>query len=142
MSMSTRSERDEQGREVGVVTFGGREFRALGASVDGRHITGYIGKGDTLTTWDGRVTLAGRSSRVGEYRTDDGATFGIVFYLPRGRAVVGYALGVGGLFRGELVYSHQDAERECRAECLHWLEADAEDAERWAAEGDDVVLAD
>lgn len=92
------------------------------------HVTGYVGKGDTLTTWDGRVILACRSQRTRYGR--DGA-FGLQFRLTGGRAVAGYALGEGMLFRGVLVYANQDIDCETRAECDHWADIDAETQARF-----------
>jgi hypothetical protein len=138
--MRTKCERDEFGREVGVIEHEGREFRALGASVQGSYVSGYIGKGDTLTTWNGQTMLDCRSERSGEWQTDGwGDTFGIIFYLTNRRAIIGYALGVGCLFRGELIEieGHSDAIGQCRALCEHWLEIDADDAERFEADQDD-----
>lgn len=144
--MDIRCERNGQ-TEIGIITHEGREFAALGSSVNGVHVAGYLGKGDTLQTFCGRTMLATRSERTESYHDENwGDTFGIIFYLTRGRAIVGYCLGEGSLFRGELVYlsdhakrssAHQRAIRElCRIECEYWLDIDAEDAERFQAELD------
>jgi hypothetical protein len=131
--MSTRCERDGQ-VEVGVVEHAGREFRALGASVVGRHVTGYtrLGSGDlALTTWGGQTTLACRSEVVREFR--DGS-LALVFRLTKGRFVAGYALGENGmLFRGELVLDadHEDARRTALSLADHFAERDAEDDLCW-----------
>lgn len=128
--MRSKTERHGQ-TEIGIVAHHGQEFAAIGASVVGRNVTGYLNDRDELTTWNGRVMLAGRSYRTGTYRTEDGETFGIVFPLANGRAIVGYSLGDGMLFRGELVYAHQDADSVCRQVCEWCLECDAEDAEQF-----------
>jgi len=129
---------ERQGQtEIGVVEFEGREFRALGASVQGKRVSGYLGKRDQLQSWCGRTMMDCRSERFGEYRTDcDDDTFGVVYFLTRGRAIVGYCLGVGMLFRGELVEieSREDAIRQCEAECEYWLNIDHDDYERDQAE--------
>jgi hypothetical protein len=131
--MSTRCERDGQ-VEIGVVEHAGGEFRALGASVVGRHITGYtrVGTGDlALTTWSGQTTLACRSGVVREYR--DGS-LAVLFRLTKGRFVAGYALGDNGmLFRGELLADadHEDARRTALCLADHFAERDAEDDLRW-----------
>lgn len=94
--MQTWCERQGQ-IEVGVIEHDGREFRALGASVAGRHVTGYtrLGTGDiALTTWCGKTMLACRSEVIEEYH--DGS-LALVFRLTRGRFVVGYALGEHGM---------------------------------------------
>jgi hypothetical protein len=116
--------------EVGVIEHAGRQFRAGGASVIGRALTGYtrLVRGDIhLTTWGGRTTLACRSEVVEEYR--DGA-LALLFRLTHGRFVAGYALGENGmLFRGELVTggSAAEAQEEARRAARYWGERDAED---------------
>lgn len=145
MALATRCERDEYGREVGVITHNGHEFRALGASVQGEHVTGYLAKNEDLKTWCGRTMLSCRALRFGrngrqsalEWHGDSwGDTFGIAFPLTHGRAIVGYALGVGCLFRGELVqledWKNEDdflaeLRRETERVCEHWLQVDADD---------------
>lgn len=133
---TTRCERDEHGREVGVLVHEGREFRALGSTCDGVNLAAYLGKHDELKTWCGRTILDVRSERVGNYWTEtNGDTFGIVYRLPRGRGdrprfIVGYAgFGAGGLFRGELVDAEdaEDARQMCERVCERWLDIDAED---------------
>src|SRR5438874_891719 len=101
--MKTWCERQGQ-VEVGVIEDEGRRFAALGATVQGRHVTGYTGltTGDIfLTTWCGKTMLASRSEVIEEYR--DGS-LALLFRLTKGRFVSGYALGEKGmLFRGELL---------------------------------------
>lgn len=102
--MSTsRSERNGQ-TEVGIVAHEGREFAALGATVQGRNVTAYTkldGHRIVLTTWAGKIMLACRSEVVRRHR--DGSLV-ILFRLTRRRFIVGYALGDSGmLFRGELL---------------------------------------
>lgn len=131
--MSTRCERDGQ-VEVGVVGHAGRKFRALGASVIGRYVTGYtrLVTGElALTTWGGKTTLACRSEVVREFR--DGS-LAMVFRLTKGRFVAGYALGdTGMLFRGELLVGtdQEDARRTARALADHFAERDTEDDLCW-----------
>ena len=116
--------------EVGVIEHEGRCFAALGASVVGRHVTGYTGlaTGDIfLTTWCGKTMLACRSEMVEEYR--DGA-LALLFRLTKGRFIAGYALGERGmLFRGELVTGCTDdeARRTARQIADHFAELDAAD---------------
>jgi hypothetical protein len=119
------------GLEVGTVEHAGREFSALGASVQGVYVTAYEGKRGELRTWDGRVMLDCRSYTVREYRlhghvSDRGAA--VVYKLTNGRAVVGYSWGPGMLFRGELVYSHEDADRAAERVAERCIEVDDEDA--------------
>jgi hypothetical protein len=55
--------------EIGVIEHEGREFSAMGATVVGRHITGYtrLVDGDiTLTTWCGQTMLASIAADTGE----------------------------------------------------------------------------
>ncbi len=138
--MKTRCERSEDGQtEIGIIEHNGREFAAMGSAVQGTHVAGYLGKGDTLKTWCGKTMLDVRSERCGNYRDVHGdKTFGVIFWLPRGRAIVGYAMGEGMLFRGELIdvklpkrnrhgVDWQEARHQCRRECEYWLERDAED---------------
>jgi hypothetical protein len=130
--MLTRCERQGQ-VEVGVVTHGGREFRALGAIVVGPHVTGYTRLATgvmSLTTWCGRTMLACRSEVVEEYH--DGS-MAMLFRLSRSRMIVGYALGESGmLFRGVLVRGCSDDEsrRTARriADDMAELDAEAEAA--------------
>lgn len=99
---TTRSERHGQ-TEIGIIAPEGREFAALGATVHGRDITAYTkldGHHIDLTTWAGKTMLACRSEVVRRHR--DGSLV-LIFRLTRRRFVVGYALGGGMLFRGELL---------------------------------------
>lgn len=146
--IGTRCDRDEHGREVGIITHNGHEFRALGASTSGPYLNAYLHEkrnginlpSAVLQTWCGRRILEARSEMCGDYWTDDnGKSFGLIFRLTNRRAIVGYALGAGMLFRGELVESREwDTEDElrghCRRVCEHWIERDAEDAEEFRRE--------
>ncbi len=90
--------------EIGIIEHEGREFSALGATVQGRHVTGYtkLVDGDIhLSTWCGKPMLASRCEVVERFWT---GTMALMFRLPRGRFIVGYALADDGmLFRGELL---------------------------------------
>lgn len=116
--------------EIGVVEHEGREFSALGATVVGRHVTGYtkLDHGDiTLQTWCGKTMLACRSEVVERYWPGSVA---LIFRLTRGRYIVGYALAENGmLFRGELLDNRTDDEARDTARRLadHFAELDAED---------------
>ncbi len=116
--------------EVGIVEHEGREFSALGATVVGRHVTGYTKRvlGDiTLQTWCGKTMLACRSEVVEQYWSGSVA---LMFRLTRGRFIVGYALAEDGmLFRGELLDNCADEEARDTARQLanHFAELDAED---------------
>jgi hypothetical protein len=116
--------------EVGVIEHEGREFSALGATVVGRHVTGYtkLIHGDiTLQTWCGQTMLACRSEVVERYWS---GSLALMFRLTRGRFIVGYALAeVGMLFRGELLDNCTDEEARDTARQLadHFAELDAED---------------
>lgn len=119
--------------EIGIIEHEGREFSALGATVQGRSITGYtksVGKQIHLTSWCGTTTLAARCEIVERFWS---GTLALIFRLPKRRWVVGYALAENGmLFRGELL-TDSDVDEARRhalmvAECFSQL--DAEDEER------------
>lgn len=136
---------ERQGQvEVGCLEHEGRIFAAFGASVQGRHVTGYTGlkTGDIyLTTWCGKTMLACRSEVVEEYH--DGSLV-LLFRLTKGRFIVGYALGDRGmLFRGELLTGCTDdeARRTARRIADHFAELDAEDQYE-ADQNDDEPLFD
>lgn len=119
--------------EVGIVEHEGREFSALGATVQGRSITGYTKFVDDeihLTSWCGKTTLACRSEVVERFWSGSVA---LLFRLPHGRFIVGYALGDDGmLFRGELVTECDEHEARRHAlmisECFAQLDAEDEEA--------------
>ena len=127
--------------EVGIIEHQGREFSALGATVQGRSITGYTKLVDgeiQLSTWCGKTTLASRSEVVERFWS---GSLALMFRLPRGRFIVGYALGENGmLFRGELLIDCDEDEAHRHAlmvsECFAQL--DAEDEEAFAAEQADL----
>ena len=127
--MQTWCERQGQ-VEIGVIEHEGHTFAALGASVQGRHVTGYTGlkTGDIfLSTWCGKTMLACRSDVVEEYH---GGGLVLMFRLTNSRFIVGYALGEKGmLFRGELLTDCTDdeARRAARRIALHFAELDAQD---------------
>jgi len=116
--------------EVGVIEHEGNTFAALGASVQGRHVTGYTGlqlRDVFLSTWCGKTMLACRSEVVEAYH--EGA-LALMFRLTKGRFIVGYALGEKGmLFRGELVTDCTDdeARRSARQIAEHVADLDAQD---------------
>jgi hypothetical protein len=118
--------------EIGVIEHRGNSFAALGASVQGKHVTGYTDciRGDVvLKTWCGKTLLGCRCQVVETYPSDDwGKGVALVFRLANGRAIVGYALDEqGSLFRGALV--DDDFEYAAKQEAEHWRRIDAEDAE-------------
>jgi predicted Zn-ribbon and HTH transcriptional regulator len=136
---------ERQGQvEVGIIEHEGRTFAALGASVQGRYVSGYtaLQTGDIyLTTWCGKVMLACRSEVVDEY--NDGSLV-LLFRLTKGRFIVGYALGEKGmLFRGELVTGCTDdeARRTARQIADKFAELDAQD-EFEASQNEDEPLLD
>lgn len=132
---STSCERHGQ-IEIGIIEHEGREFAALGASVVGRNITGYT-KGDrygiTLTTWGGKTMLDCRYEIVERYWS---GSFAVMFRLLRGRFIIGYALGDGMLFRGELIdnCTDHDARRQAAYLAQFFGDLDAEDEEAFQAE--------
>ena len=128
---STRTVRRGQ-IEIGIIEHEGHEYAAYGATICGREITGYVkfNRGHYwLTTWSGGTTLDCRSE-VNERFWNGGLA--LMFRLPRGRFIVGYALGDDGmLFRGELIdgCSEEEARHHCRMVAENWMELDAEDEE-------------
>jgi len=133
---STRCERRGQ-VEIGIIEHDGREFAALGASVVGRNITGYTKRdrfGITLRTWCGKTMLDCRCVVVERYWS---GSLALMFRLPRGRFIVGYALDESGmLFRGELIDDCTDDEARRQATYLSefFADLDAEDEEAFQAE--------
>ena len=89
--------------EIGIIEHEGRKFSALGATVQGPSITGYrkLVNGEIqVTSWCGKTTLASRCDVVERFWS---GTSALMFRLPKGRFIVGYSLGEGMLFRGELL---------------------------------------
>ncbi len=131
--------------EVGIIEHEGHEFSALGATVQGRSITGYtksVGNRIHLTSWCGKTTLAARCEVVERFWS---GSLALMFRLPRGRFIVGYALGENGmLFRGELLFDSDEDEARRHAlmvsECFAQL--DAEDEEAFDAEAEEERLLD
>jgi hypothetical protein len=136
MMASTRSIRQGQ-IEIGIIEHNGTEFAAYGATVVRRDMTGYVKfkRGHFwLTTWAGGTMLDCRSEIVERFWNGGLA---LMFRLPRGRFIVGYALGDDGmLFRGELIdgCTEDEARHHCRMIAENWLEIDAEDEEGELAE--------
>ena len=126
---STRSARQGQ-VEIGIIEHNGHEFAAYGATVCGREITAYVKFKRShfwLTTWNGTTMLNCRSEVVERFWNGGLA---LIFRLPKGRYIVGYALGDDGmLFRGELVdrCTEDEARRHALMLSDNWAEVDAED---------------
>ena len=126
---STRSIRQGQ-IEIGIVEHNGIEYAAFGGTVVRRDITAYLKfkRGHYwLTAWSGTTMLDCRSEVVERYWNDGLA---LMFRLPKGRFIVGHALGDDGmLFRGELIdnCSEDEARRHALMVSENWMEADAED---------------
>lgn len=92
----------------------------------------------SLHTFEGKMILAARCEVVGLYRTESyGRTEALVFRLTNGRAIVGYSLGDGMLFRGELT-DDPNPETVARDISRHWIERDAEDDEAFDAVTDEM----
>ena len=123
--------------EVGIIEHEGHEFSALGATVQGHSISGYTKLVDGeihLSTWCGQTMLASRCVIVERFWS---GTLALMFRLPLGRFIVGYALGDDGmLFRGELLINSNEADARRHAlmvsDCFAQL--DAEDEDEFAAE--------
>ena len=133
---STRSFRIGQ-CEIGVIEHNGHEFAAYGATVHGREITAYLKFKKNhfwLSTWAGGTMLNCRSEVVERFWN---GCLALMFRLPRGRFIVGYALGDDGmLFRGELIdnCTDDDARRHALRLSENWAELDAEDEAAYEAE--------
>ena len=116
--------------EVGVIEHEGHEFSALGASVVGTDITGYTHQQNrhiSLTTWCGKTLLDSRCEVVERFWS---GSLALMFRLPKGRFIAGYALGDDGmLFRGELLTGADESEARRNAIRISNLfaELDAED---------------
>ena len=123
--------------EVGIIEHQGREFLAFGATVVGRHVTGYTRQieGDIqLSTWCGTTMLATRCEVVERFWSDSMA---LMFRLTNDRFIVGYALGESGmLFRGELLTNcdEDDARRHALMVSECFADLDSEDEDAFAAE--------
>ena len=133
---STRSFQQNQ-IEVGVLEHNGTEYAAYGATVVRRDITAYLKFKKNhywLSSWSGETKLASRSEIVERFW--DGS-LALMFRLPRGRFIVGYALGDDGMpFRGELIdhCDEDEARRHAVMVSRNWAELDAEDEEVFQAE--------
>lgn len=119
--------------EVGIIEHEGREFWALGATVQGCSITGYtkhVNGEIQLSTWSGKTTLAARCEVVERFWS---GSLALMFRLPHSRYIVGYALGDEGmLFRGELLTNCNEDEARRHALMLAdcFAQLDAEDDEQ------------
>lgn len=140
--MQTRCVRQGQ-TEIGIIEHEGREFSALGATVQGRHVTGYtklVAGGIDLKTWCGQTMLGSRSEVVEQFWS---GSLALMFRLPRGRFIVGYALGDDGmLFRGELLSNCDEDEARRHAQMVSecFAQLDAEDEEDFAVESNKFSL--
>lgn len=126
--------------EVGIVAHAGHVFAAFGSSVQGRNVTGYTRLHDgqiTLSRWDGATMLGCRSEVVRTFHDD---SISLMFRLTSNRFIVGYALGDGMLFRGELLTDcdDDDARRQALDLANYWSGIDTEDeADLWHGEPDE-----
>lgn len=89
--------------------------------------------GITLTSLCGKTMLDCRCEIVERYWT---GSLALMFRLPRGRFIIGYALGDGMLFRGELIdeCTDDDARRQAAYLAQFFGDLDAEDEEAFRAE--------
>lgn len=127
---STRSIRQGQ-IEIGIIEHNGHQaFAAYGSVTCGRQVNGYLkykcGR-YWLTRWSGEAMLY-RGEIVERFWN---GSFAIMFRLPKKRFLVGYGLGDGMLFRGELIdgCTEDDARRHAIMLSNNWAEVDAEDEE-------------
>jgi hypothetical protein len=119
-------------------------FGSPGSSVHESNVTGYTGGRyhTILKSSDGRTILDARSEVAQEYRSDEqGTTYALAFALPRGRWIIGYALGLGEmLFRGELrtdLADDSEARQAARDVAERLIELDAEEDARFDAQESD-----
>lgn len=118
--------------ETGIISHQGNEYAAGGSSVRGKDVTGYTHTDKwgrlSLRRWNGKFWFRARATVVREYRSSAwNDVYAVVFLLPHGRAIAGYALGLDGmLFRGELCDA-SEAEDTARSLSEFWMERDAED---------------
>ena len=117
--------------ETGIISHQGNEYAAGGSSVQGKYVAGYTHDGPgglQLRRWSGREWFRSRAKILRMFRDHDGEeAYAVVFRLPNGRAIAGYALGLDGmLFRGELCDA-SEAEDTARSLSEFWMERDAED---------------
>ncbi len=123
--------------EIGIIEHEGREFSALGATVVGHQVTGYtrLVNGDIhLSTWCGQTMLACRCEVIERFWS---GSLALMFRLPRGRFICGYALAeTGMLFRGELLLGcdEDDARSAARQLSDRFAGLDTEDEEAFDAE--------
>lgn len=122
--------------EVGVINHEGKEWSAFGSTVQGRSIAGYsnvVNNDIQLTTWCGKTTLATRCEIIERFWS---GTTALMFRLPKGRFIVGYSLGEGMLFRGELLTECDEGEARRHALMISdcFAQLDTEDEESFEAE--------
>jgi hypothetical protein len=124
-------------QEIGIVRHGEHEYAAFGKTIIGREITAYLKFKRNhfwLSTWAGGTMLNCRSEVVERFWN---GALALMFRLPKGRFIVGYALGDDGmLFRGELIdnCTDDDARRHALRLSENWAELDAEDEAVFEAE--------
>lgn len=116
--------------EFGIIEHKGHEFTAMGSSVVGTDITGYTRldkRHITLTTWFGKTMFDCRCEVIERLWS---GSLALMFRLPKGRFIIGYALGDDGmLFRGELLTGADESEarRAAVSNSHYFSELDAED---------------
>jgi hypothetical protein len=97
-----------------------------------KDVAAYANANGELTDWHGAVILSGRPATIKRYRLRDGETEAVVIRFGNcGRAIAGYSLGEGMLFRGELCYANEDAEQTARNVSEYWIDRDAEDEQQF-----------
>jgi hypothetical protein len=150
--MDTRCVSEGQ-REVGIIEHEGRTFVSGRRSVEGKCITGYDDGEGGLTSWCGKTMFSTKRSIVAEtYRVGEfgDRTEAVVYQLPSRKDrlvyIVGYSLGKGMLFRGELFLAEkcgfgdnamEEAAAFAEGIAAHFIAADAEDEEKFKAEMDE-----
>ena len=129
--------------ELATLHHEGQAFTAAGSSTAGEHVTAYDTGGSTLSSFTGRTLIRGRRVEPRNCRRYPEGAYPVAFQLPsrRGRAMflVGYSLGQGMLFRGELKgyridpYDSgilDDVRADAIAAADYWADRDEEDRQQ------------
>ena len=116
------------------IVHGEQTFSANGATIVGRHVTGYVNKGAngelTLHAWHGpqlmRRGVEDRDQRWMAIKFDWISAVPVLFFLSHGRVIAGAYLGDGGsLFRGELLADRYTEDNLKDAWCVACSEAES-----------------
>lgn len=135
--MQTRTVKAGQS-ELCTVIHEGHEFTALGSSTHGSSFTAYEARPldqwrMRLTNWNGsRTILDSRCDRVASYRNQYGDDYFAVVLRVGHRFAVGYSMGTGMLFRGDMLGPDEDydeAKYQAKEMARRCMDRDWEDSE-------------